>query len=103
MRINTLETTPNACRPGLATEWALLALLATLWGASYTFIKIGVATIPPLTLIVSRTLVAGLLLLAVLRLRGVRLPRDAASWRRFMLQACRRGRWAGGHLPDRGL
>jgi len=88
MRINTLETNPNACRPGPATEWALLALLATLWGASYTFIKIGVATIPPLTLIASRTLVAGLLLLAVLRLRGVRLPRDAASWRRFMLQAC---------------
>lgn len=70
MRINTLETTPNACRPGPATEWALLALLATLWGASYTFIKIGVATIPPFTLIASRTLVAGLLLLAVLRLRG---------------------------------
>jgi drug/metabolite transporter (DMT)-like permease len=88
MRINTLEINPNACRPGPATEWALLALLATLWGASYTFIKIGVATIPPLTLIASRTLVAGLLLLAVLRLRGVRLPRDAASWRRFMLQAC---------------
>jgi drug/metabolite transporter (DMT)-like permease len=88
MRINTLKTNPNACRPGPATEWALLALLATLWGASYTFIKIGVATIPPLTLIASRTLVAGLLLLAVLRLRGVRLPRDSASWRRFMLQAC---------------
>jgi drug/metabolite transporter (DMT)-like permease len=88
MRTNTLETIPNACRRGPATEWALLALLATLWGASYTFIKIGVATIPPLTLIASRTLVAGLLLLAVLRLRGVRLPRDAASWRRFMLQAC---------------
>ncbi|MBT2334038.1 EamA family transporter [Variovorax paradoxus] len=81
MRINVLETTPNASRPGPATEWALLALLATLWGAC-------VATIPPLTLIASRTLVAGLLLLAVLRLRGVRLPRDAASWRRFMLQAC---------------
>jgi drug/metabolite transporter (DMT)-like permease len=88
MRINTLKINPNACRPGPATEWALLALLAALWGASYTFIKIGVATIPPLTLIASRTLVAGLLLLAVLRLRGVRLPRDAASWRRFMLQAC---------------
>jgi len=88
MRTNTLQTIPDASRPSPATEWALLVLLATLWGASYTFIKIGVATIPPLTLIASRTLVAGLLLLAILRLRGVRLPRDAASWRRFMLQAC---------------
>lgn len=69
-------------------EWALLAVLATCWGASYTFIKIGVATIPPVTLIAARTLIAGLLLLAVLRMRGVRLPKDAAMWRRFMLQAC---------------
>jgi len=28
---------------------ALLLALATLWGASYTFIRIGVATIPPIT------------------------------------------------------
>ncbi|GMN76915.1 MULTISPECIES: DMT family transporter [unclassified Variovorax] len=70
-----------------ALEWALLAVLATCWGASYTFIKIGVATIPPVTLIAARTLIAGLLLLAVLRVRGVRLPKDGATWRRFALQA----------------
>ncbi|RWH31044.1 MAG: EamA/RhaT family transporter, partial [Mesorhizobium sp.] len=28
----------------MTTELALLGLLATLWGASYTFIKIGVET-----------------------------------------------------------
>lgn len=83
-------TTPAAsARPHApAFEWALLAVLATCWGASYTFIKIGVATIPPVTLIAARTLIAGLLLLAVLRVRGVRLPKDAATWRRFLLQAC---------------
>ncbi len=31
----------------LSFELALLMLLATLWGASYTFIKIGIETIPP--------------------------------------------------------
>ena len=46
-------------------ELALLLALATLWGASYTFIKIGVATIPPVTLIAARTLIAGGILLAV--------------------------------------
>ncbi|EGE60337.1 UNVERIFIED_ORG: drug/metabolite transporter (DMT)-like permease [Rhizobium esperanzae] len=46
-------------RPSLARELALLLLLATLWGSSYTFIKIGVETIPPLTLIAVRTLIAG--------------------------------------------
>src|SRR3982074_1545949 len=69
-------------------EIALLALLATLWGASYTFIKLGVATIPPLTLIAARTLMAGVLLLMVMRWRGLSLPRDAANGRRFLFQAC---------------
>src|SRR3954452_19971084 len=69
-------------------EIALLVLLATLWGASYTFIKLGVATIPPLTLIAARTLIAGMLLLIIMRWRGIRLPGDAATWWRFLFQAC---------------
>ena len=73
--------------PNLATELPLLLVLATLWGASYTFIRIGVATIPPITLIAGRTAIAGLLLLVIMRARGVRMPRDAATWRRFMFQA----------------
>ena len=71
----------------LAFELLLLAALATLWGASYTFIKIGVETIPPITFIAARTLIAAIILLLVLRLRGLRLPRDSASWRRFAIQA----------------
>ena len=69
------------------TELLLLALLATLWGASYTFIKIGVATIPPVTLIAARTLIAAIILVLVLRLRGLGLPHDRASWQRFAIQA----------------
>ena len=71
----------------LAGELALLALLAMLWGASYTFIRLGVATIPPVTFIAARTLIAGLVLLAVLRLRGIELPRDRATWGAFLVQA----------------
>jgi drug/metabolite transporter (DMT)-like permease len=74
--------------PNMAVELALLLLLATLWGASYSFIKLGVATIPPITLIAARTLIAGVLLLAIMRWRGLRLPKDAATWRRFLFQAC---------------
>jgi drug/metabolite transporter (DMT)-like permease len=74
--------------PNMAVELVLLLLLATLWGASYTFIKLGVATIPPITLIAARTAIAGVLLLAIMQWRGVRMPRDAATWRRFMFQAC---------------
>lgn len=70
------------------TDIALLFLLATAWGAAYTFIKVGVETIPPVTLIAARTVIAGALLFAVMRLRGVVLPRDPAVWRAFMVQAC---------------
>lgn len=72
----------------LARELALLLLLATLWGASYTFIRVGVATIPPITLIAARTAIAGIMLWAVMLSRGMRLPSDAANWRRFLFQAC---------------
>jgi drug/metabolite transporter (DMT)-like permease len=85
----TMTTTEASARePALGVELSLLVLLATLWGGSYTFIKLGVATIPPVTLIAGRTLIAGLLLLVIMGARGIRLPRDAATWRRFLFQAC---------------
>ncbi|MDG4873719.1 EamA family transporter [Mesorhizobium sp. WSM4935] len=72
----------------MSTDLALLGVLAVLWGASYTFIKIGVETIPPVTFIAARTLIAGAILLAVIRWRGLAMPGDAATWRRFTFQAC---------------
>jgi len=77
----------RSVRTGLSSELALLLLLATLWGASYSFIKLGVATIPPITLIALRTLIAGVLLLMIMRWRGIQMPTDAATWRRFAFQA----------------
>jgi drug/metabolite transporter (DMT)-like permease len=69
-------------------DTALLVLLATLWGASYTFIKLGVETIPPVTFIAARTLIAAVVLLGVLRWRGIAMPTDLFVWRRFLVQAC---------------
>ena len=68
-------------------EFALLLLLATLWGASFTFIKVGVETIPPVTFIAGRTAIAALVVLAVMRYRRIALPTDPALWRRFPLPA----------------
>jgi drug/metabolite transporter (DMT)-like permease len=86
----TEATTRDAStsEPSFGAELSLLVVLATLWGGSYTFIKLGVATIPPVTLIAGRTLIAGLLLLLIMHWRGVRLPNDTATWRRFLFQAC---------------
>lgn len=81
-------TTVAPRRTGTAANLALLLVLATLWGASYTFIKIGVASIPPVTLIAARTLIAGSILLGIMALRGIAMPREPAVWRRFLVQAC---------------
>ncbi len=83
-----IATGSGAREPVVGFELLLLLVLATLWGGSYTFIKLGVATIPPVTLIDGRTLIAGLLLVAIMAWRGAPLPRDAATWRRFLFQAC---------------
>ena len=81
---------PNAASHGsnITVELALLAVLATLWGASYTFIKIGVETIPPITFIAARTIIAGVLLLVIMRARGIRMPMERGLWQRFLVQAC---------------
>lgn len=77
----------NRQNTNIAVELTLLVALATLWGGSYTFIKLGVATIPPITLIAARTAIAGLLLLGVMWARGIKMPTDAATWQRFAFQA----------------
>jgi drug/metabolite transporter (DMT)-like permease len=69
-------------------EVAWLVLLATLWGASYTFIKLGVESIPPITFIAARTTIAAVVLVGVLGFRGAAMPNDFAVWRRFLFQAC---------------
>lgn len=73
--------------PNHATDLALLLTLSTLWGASYTFIRVGVETIPPLTFIAARTLIAATLLLLWMRSRNIRMPRDGQVWMRFGVQA----------------
>lgn len=73
-------------QPAVA-DLLLLLTLSTLWGASYTLIRVGVETIPPLTLIAARTLIAGSVLLLWMRLRCIPMPRDLAVWRRFFVQA----------------
>src|SRR5258708_9368936 len=87
-RRQPMRTAPAATQAaGNAREYALLVVLAMVWGASYAFIRVGVATIPPVTLIAARTLIGGALLFAILAARRHAMPRDVAMWRRFMLQA----------------
>lgn len=68
-------------------ELTLLLLLALLWGASYLFIKVAVATIPPVTLIAIRVTIAALLLTTVMVAQGFRFPREPARWGALLVQA----------------
>ena len=45
-----------------------------MWGTTYLAIRIALETIPPLFMAAIRWIVAGGLLIAVLKLRGERLP-----------------------------
>jgi drug/metabolite transporter (DMT)-like permease len=55
---------------------ALLGVLALSWGSSYLFIKIGVATLPPLSLVAGRLLVGLAVLLVVAGITRTPFPRD---------------------------
>jgi len=72
---------------GRARDYALLALLATLWGSSYLFQRVAVPEIPPLTLVAGRVTGGAVLLVAVMALRGVRFPRGGMVWRDLAIQS----------------
>jgi len=64
-----------------------LLLLAALWGPSFLFIKVAVGEVPPLTLMLGRVGLAGLLLFVILRLQGRALPPFDRRWRHFAVMA----------------
>jgi drug/metabolite transporter (DMT)-like permease len=70
----------------IALEIALLALLALIWGGSFTLIKVAIDTVPPVTMVAARVTVAALLLVLLAGMRGYALPRDRATWAAFFVQ-----------------
>lgn len=67
-------------------DYLLLLALACCWSSTYPLTKIGLGTIPPITFISARSLIAAAFLLFILRLRGVRMPTDAKAWKLFAQQ-----------------
>lgn len=81
--MTTTTTAPSRLTISL-TDWALLLALSILWGGSFVLAKIAVAEVPPITVSFVRITGAALLLWAVMRVRGLPLPRDSASWLAFL-------------------
>lgn len=63
-----------------ASDWGQLLLLSVVWGGSYLFIAIAVTELPPPVIVLARVAIGGLVLVAVVRLSGLRLPLTLAWW-----------------------
>ena len=62
--------------------WSLLLGLSAIWGASFWFIEVGLASVSPMTLVLIRVGSGGLALLLFLLASRRGLPVDGLFWRR---------------------
>jgi drug/metabolite transporter (DMT)-like permease len=67
--------------------YIMLFVLAAIWGSSFPLIKLAVETIPPMTLVAARLVLAAAAMLVYLWATGRRLPSDTAIWRDFAVIA----------------
>ena len=67
-----------------ATEWMQLIVLSILWGGSFFFVEIAVASLPPLTIVVLRVGLAALALHIIAHLAGLGIARGWRIWGAFL-------------------
>jgi drug/metabolite transporter (DMT)-like permease len=67
-------------------DYAQLLALACCWSSTYPLAKLALDTIPPITFISARSLIAAAFLFAILRVRGIMIPTDAKAWKLFAFQ-----------------
>jgi drug/metabolite transporter (DMT)-like permease len=61
-------------KPNIRAYLAWIAI-CIIWGTTYLFIRVGVETIPPMLFAGFRWLIAGIILITILRLSGKQLPK----------------------------
>jgi drug/metabolite transporter (DMT)-like permease len=75
---------PMSTRPiPTLTDFLLLLLLALAWGSAFALIKLAVATVPPITIVLGRLIVALAVVLGFLAATRQSLPRNPRDWRVF--------------------
>jgi drug/metabolite transporter (DMT)-like permease len=65
------------------SEWLALLLLSVLWGGSFFFAGVQVKALPPFTIVFLRVGLAAIILNALVRAIGKRMPADRPAWRAF--------------------
>jgi drug/metabolite transporter (DMT)-like permease len=85
----TIPVTPLSFIPmsPRSVNLALLFALSAIWGSSYMLIKLGLETVPPVTVAAVRITFGALALLLVMQLRGHRLPIIGRGWIPFVIMA----------------
>jgi drug/metabolite transporter (DMT)-like permease len=83
--VSTTTTNPSVAipvpTPSFATRQTIaLALVYVLWGSTYLAMRYAVAGLPPLVMVGTRFVIAGAVMLAIARARGVPMP-TAREWR----------------------
>jgi drug/metabolite transporter (DMT)-like permease len=83
-----VPATARAGGPGMHSirDYVLLLSLACCWSSTYPLTKIALPSIPPITFISARSLIAAFFLLAILRIRRIRMPTDLKAWKMFAFQ-----------------
>lgn len=61
-------------------DWMLLLALVAMWGSSFMFNRIAVASLPPLTVVAGRVGVAAIVLIVIVYAMGRRLPLPGRDW-----------------------
>jgi drug/metabolite transporter (DMT)-like permease len=69
-------------------EIGLLLLLGLLWGMPYALTKIALATIPPVTLVAARVLLAAVVLWVIVLFMGCKMPTRRDFVPRLFIQGC---------------
>jgi drug/metabolite transporter (DMT)-like permease len=67
--------------------WALFLALGLFWGSSYLWIKIGIETLPPWTLIAGRLLLGGAFLAVVVAVARQPLPREPRMYGHLLVMS----------------
>ncbi len=66
-------------------EWSLIILLSSFWGGSFFFVGVAVKEMPPLTIVLCRVALASIILLAIVYLKGDKMPSSRRLWGAFII------------------
>jgi drug/metabolite transporter (DMT)-like permease len=66
-------------------EWLMLVTLSVLWGASFFFVGVAVAELPPLTIVTLRVGLAAITLWFIVLVMGLRPPKRLKIWVVFLV------------------